>query len=142
MTQPQPDDALPFEETDFAAARRALDEPPAGLEVARQLRSFNWEGRRRPAEATDHAILGRTVDWILNLDPDARPTHLADSIPRIANALAERWSDPEAAGAYVTDLLVDRRGGRRGFPMQIKRELVMLHLVLRKNRSRQIARTR
>jgi len=131
MTQTNPDDALPFEATDFAAARRSLDEPPAGLEVARQLRSPSWAGRRRAAEPTDHAILGRTVDWILNLAPDARPMHLADSIPRIANALAERWNNPHAAGAFVSDLLIDRRGGRRGFPPEIKKELVMLHLVLR-----------
>jgi hypothetical protein len=137
MTQrPEQGGGLPFEATDFATARRALDEPPAGLEVARQLQSPNWESRRRPAGATDHAILGRTVDWILNLDPDARPAHLADAIPRIANALAERWSDPGAAGAYVTELLIDRRGGRKGFPVQIKKELVMLHLVLRRSRPR------
>ena len=134
MTQPQPDDALPFEVTDFETARRALDEPPAGLEVARQLRPSSWEGKRRPPAPTDHAILGRTVDWILTLSPYARPTHLADEIPRIANALAERWSDPDEARAYVSDLLTDCRGGRKGFPSEIKRELVMLHLVLRKGR--------
>jgi hypothetical protein len=134
LTQPRPDDALPFEATDFATARRALDEPPAGLEVARQLRPPNWEGRRRPPEPTDHAILGRTVDWIVNLDPEARPTHLADGNPRLANALAQRWSQPDVAGEFVSDLLIDRRGGRRGFPPEIKRELVMLHLVLRRSR--------
>ena len=136
MTQPLTNDVLPFEVTDLAAARRALEEPPAGLDVARQLRSATWESRRRPAGPTDHAILGRTVDWILNLAPDARPAHLADSMPRIANTLAQRWSDPEAAGAYVNDLLIDRRGGRKGFRPEIKKELVMLHLVLRKNRPR------
>src|SRR5690348_13469320 len=122
MTQPQPDDALPFEVTDFETARRALEEPPAGLEVARQLRPSSWEGKRRPLEPTDHAILGRTVDWILTLPLDARPTHLADEIPRIANALAERWSDSEKAQSYVSDLLIDHRGGRKGFPSEIKRE--------------------
>src|SRR4051812_28404778 len=134
--KPKLEEPLAFEPTDFDAARRALEEPPAGLEVARLLRPSNWQGKRRPMQPTDHAILGRTVDWILNLAPDARPTHLADAIPRIANALAERWSDTEAAGAYVGDLLIDRRGGRRGFPPEIKKELVMLHLVLRRNRPR------
>ena len=74
------------------------------------------------------------MDWILNLDPDARPIHLADGIPRLANALAERWNQPDVAGAFVSDLLIDRRGGRKGFPPEIKRELVMLHLVLRRRR--------
>jgi len=127
------EEPLQFETTDFADARRALDEPPAGLEVARTLREPSWAGRRRPAEPTDHAILGRTVAWLLHLAPDARPTHLADAIPRIANALADRWSDQRAAAAYVGDLLIDRRGGRKGFPPEIKRELVMLHLVLRRS---------
>jgi hypothetical protein len=128
----RPEEPLTFETTDFADARRALDEPPAGLEVARLLREPSWATRRRPPEPTDHAILGRTVDWLLQLAPAARPTRLADAIPRIANALADRWSDPPAAAAYVGDLLVDRRGGRKGFPPEIKRELVMLHLVLRR----------
>ena len=129
----RPEEPLTFETTDFADARRALDEPPAGLEVARLLREPGWSGRRRPPEPTDHAMLGRTVDWLLRLAPAARPTHLADAIPRIANALAERWSDTPAAAAYVGDLLIDRRGGRKGFPPEIKRELVMLHLVLRRS---------
>ena len=90
----RPEERLTFETTDFADARRALDEPPAGLEVARLLREPSWAGRRRPPEPTDHAILGRTVDWLLQLAPAARPTRLADAIPRIANALADRWSDP------------------------------------------------
>lgn len=127
-------DPLTFETTDFASARRALDELPAGLEAARQLRQPSWDSRRRPAQPTDHAIHGRTVDWILELAPNARPDRLAAAIPRIANALAERWSNPEAAAEYVSDLLIDRRGGRRGFPPEIKKELVMLHLVLRRNR--------
>jgi len=42
-------DPLTFETTDFASARRALDELPAGLEAARQLRQPNWDSRRRPA---------------------------------------------------------------------------------------------
>ena len=129
----RPEAPLTFETTDFADARRALDEPPAGLEVARLLREPGWSGRRRPPEPTDHAMLGRTVDWLLRLAPAARPTHLADAMPRIANALADRWSDTPAAAAYVGDLLIDRRGGRKGFPPEIKRELVMLHLMLRRS---------
>ena len=129
-------DALDFEPTDFSVARRALDELPAGLEAARQARAANWERRRRPPLPSDHAIAGKTVDWILKLDPNARPHRLAEATPRIVNALADRWHDPVAAAAYVTDLLIDRRGRRRGFPPEIKKELVMLHLLLRRNRPR------
>ena len=126
---------LEFELTDFSDARRALDEPPAGLEVARKLRPSAWDSKRRPPLPTDHAMGGRAVDWILSLPSDIRPLHLADKVPRIANELAEHWPDADRAAAFVNDLLVDRRGGRRGFPPEIKRELVVLLLTLRRNRS-------
>ena len=133
-----PEGALQFENTDFSEARRALDEPPAGLDVARKLRPPNWESRRRASLPTDHAIGGHAVDWILSLPPNVRPLNLADSTPRIANALAEYWHDPDTAAGLLEDLLVDRRGGRRGFPAQIKKELLSLHLVLNLSRRGQL----
>jgi len=131
------DGSLQFEVTDFSDARRALDEPPAGLEHARRLRPAAFQHRRRPPLPTDHALAGTTVEWILSLAPTTRPAQLADAIPRIANALAERWGDSQSASDYLNDLLIDRRGGRQGFPPAIKRELVGLHLLLRRNRARQ-----
>jgi hypothetical protein len=126
--------ALQFELTDFSDARRALDEPPAGLEVARQLRPPNWDSKRRPPLPTDHAMGGHAVDWILSLPVEIRPLKVADAIPRIANELAEHWSDADRATAFVNDLLVERRGGRRGFAAEIKKELVVLLLALRRMR--------
>jgi len=81
-----PEGALQFENTDFSEARRALDEPPAGLDVARKLRPPNRESRRRASLPTDHAIgtCGRLDSF---LPPNVRPLNLADSTPRIANAL-------------------------------------------------------
>ena len=127
--------ALQFELTDFSDARRALDEPPAGLEVARQLRPPNWDSRRRPPLPTDHAMGGRAVDWILSLPTDIRPLKLADTVPRIANELAEHWPDADRAAAFLSDLLIDRRGGRRGFSAEIKKELGVLQHTLRQIRS-------
>jgi hypothetical protein len=45
---------------------------------------------------------------------------------RIANNLAANWSDPEVTVAYFSDLLVDTRGCRRGFPPQVVNELLTL----------------
>ena len=128
------DGSLQFEVTDFSDARRALEEPPAGLEMARQVRPTTWDSRRRAPLSTDHALGGRTLQWILSLRPDSRPVKLADSIPRIANEIAERWHDSEQTTGYLMSLLVDSRGGRKGFPSEIKRELVALHLLARRHR--------
>ena len=40
--------------------------------------------------------------------------------------MAGAWSDPWAFRAYVNELLIDRRGNRKGFPPDVERELVML----------------
>jgi len=132
-TGPQ-DGSLQFEITDFSDARRALEEPPAGLEIARLVRPTSWDSRRRAPLPTDHALGGRTLQWIMSLGPDSRPVRLANSIPRIANEIAERWHDAEQTTGYLMGLLRDSRGGRKGFPSEIKRELVALHLLARSHR--------
>jgi hypothetical protein len=45
---------------------------------------------------------------------------------RIANALARAWSAPRACLEYFDDLLIDRRGGRQGFPFDVALELAGL----------------
>jgi len=127
-TKPAPlaDGALEFELTDFSEARMALEELPEGLQAASSLRANRWESKRRPRLPTDRALVGRTLDWILALPAAARPKKLADSSPRIANAIAERWDEPMRASAYIDDLLTDRRGGRRGLPPEVKEELELL----------------
>ena len=122
--------ALEFELTDFNEARLALEEPPAGLRAASDLRPGRWESKRRPKLATDKALVGRTLDWIVALPEAARPKKLADGNPRIANALAECWDDAARANAYIDDLLTDRRGGRRGLPPEVKEELQLLQQLL------------
>ena len=46
--------------------------------------------------------------------------------PRIANLLAALWQDPNSLRRYVDDLLVDKRGNRQGFPVDVLRELFAL----------------
>jgi hypothetical protein len=48
---------------------------------------------------------------------------LADQYPRIANALVRQWGDAKACRAYFEDLLNDRRGGRKGFPPAVLRDI-------------------
>lgn len=48
---------------------------------------------------------------------------LAAAHPRLVNKLALCWSDPVLADSVLKDLLMDKRGGRRGFPRVIAAEL-------------------
>ena len=52
-----------------------------------------------------------------------QPVALAKTYPRVANTLATLWARPDALRAHMNDLLVDTRGGRRGFPLDVLGEL-------------------
>jgi hypothetical protein len=55
-----------------------------------------------------------------------RPVALAEQYARIANLLAQQWNDDRACRAYFDDLLMGRRATRRGFPVNVRRELWLL----------------
>ncbi len=71
-------------------------------------------------------LLPRTRSWIASLPEPVRPHALAAQFARIANLLCIVWDDPSACKRCFYELLVDRRGGRRGFPMAVLRELNVL----------------
>jgi len=47
--------------------------------------------------------------------------------PRLANRIAARWDDTRAVGHLLTELTIDRRGGRRGFPPPVAADILRLH---------------
>jgi hypothetical protein len=57
---------------------------------------------------------------------EVQPLALLERLPRIANILARLWQDNIGLRLYLDDLLVDRRGGRSGFPPEIHNELLVL----------------
>jgi hypothetical protein len=118
--------SLDFEPTDFASARAALDELPAGVGRLHAVQHGYWEARRRPAQPADRALAGATIDWLLSLPPPLRPRRLGERFPRLANALAQNWRDPVLRTALIDELLIDRRGGRQGFPPEVRGELEAL----------------
>lgn len=67
----------------------------------------------------------QALRWLAKLPAEVRPMALARQIPRIVDELARLWPRPGVL-AYFDDLLLDRRGGRQGFPPDIYRELVRL----------------
>jgi len=122
--------AIEFELTDFEVARQVLDELPAGLDPV-HIDPTYWATRRRPALASDRALTGHALDWMVSLPPSLRPQQLGRLFPRIANALAQLWSDHGQAQQALEGLLVDRRGGRRGLPDPVQAELLALQAHLK-----------
>jgi hypothetical protein len=94
------------------------------LQVRRTPREQNWTGLRKAMPAD--TLLPTTVRWMSTLPFEFQPTAIAATFPRIANALAALWPRPDALGAYLIELFVDTRGGRKGFPIRVLRELHML----------------
>ena|SRR5664279_4855638 len=80
---------------------------------------------RRGSQPFDQP-LPTTARWVANLPDEVQPLALLQRLPRIANRLARLWEDDEALPIYFDDLLVDRRGGRQGFPPDIHHELLVL----------------
>jgi hypothetical protein len=87
-----------------------------------------YEQQRAPLREIDRNLAMDTRLWLLRLPPKLRPVTLADAYPRVANRLARDWSDNFMLEVCFEDLLIDRRGGRRGFPPAVVRELKRLHL--------------
>jgi hypothetical protein len=61
--------------------------------------------------------------WMESLPPHVRPVKLAAQFPRIVNLIALEWDRDAAIARLFSDLLLDRRGGRAGFPTAIMQEL-------------------
>jgi hypothetical protein len=79
---------------------------------------------RRAAPSND--ALPRTLEWSHRLPADVQPRELLRTFGRIANRLAADWEETDRTYAYFDELLIDRRGNRRGFPPAVKAELEAL----------------
>ena len=118
-----PPGSIEFELTDLSDARHALDDLPPGVREREQLEPGFWEQRRRKPAPTDRALTGAAIDWLIKLPADVRPRALSEQFPRVANVLAQAWYDGAQGDALLRRLLVDDRGGRRGFPAEVEAEL-------------------
>lgn len=81
---------------------------------------------RRAARACDVGLTGTTRRWLRRLPQGRRPLRLCELYPRVANRIAWFWADVAIREQTLADLLEDRRGGRRGFPPCVVRELQRL----------------
>jgi len=82
---------------------------------------------RAPAPVMADALAPSTSAWIRALPMRLRPLQLCNAYPRVANRIALAWSDPDLVDGVFNELLLDRRGGRKGFPPAIATEILRLH---------------
>ena len=81
----------------------------------------DWKTRRKAAPL--NKLLGPTLRWAQDLPPEVRPVALMARYPRVANMVAARSKEGSGFHDYLVDLLVDRRGGRKGFSSDIVDEI-------------------
>lgn len=123
---PRPPGSIDFELTEFEDARHVLDNLPAGVAEAKQLQHGFWEQQRRKLVATDRALTGAAMDWVIGLSAGLRPHETCEHFPRVANAIAAAWADTAYSLQVLDHMINDYRGGRRGFPAAVKQELAAL----------------
>ena len=82
---------------------------------------------RRPGRPEDRTPMAFTVRWANEFPYGRRPDLLLERYPHVANRLALCWADKALAERLFEDLLVDKRGGRKGFSSTVRAELLHLH---------------
>ena len=93
-----------------------------------------WAAQRRPERACDSGLSGTARLWLRRLPARRRPLRLCANFPRVANRIAWCWHDVDLSVQLLEDLLQDRRGGRRGFPPAVVREMLRLREFNRQQR--------
>lgn len=117
---------MDFEPVSIDDARATLDE--LDVSMAALINPEYWTKVRRKALATDRALTGRSMDWLAGLPEEVRPAITAQRYARVINSIAEAWPDLNERDELFENLLNDRRKGRRGFPIDVERELSALCL--------------
>lgn len=115
--------SLEFEKVSFTDARKALEETgPAAYAAPKK--AENWE-EKRAAQAAE-PLSDEASAWLAELPESVRPRQLALRYARLANRLCKTWKEPLKCERLLDDLMMDRRGGRKGFPLQVANELATL----------------
>lgn len=115
--------SLEFEKVSLTDARKALDESGPVAHAAPR-KAENWEEKR--AADTAEPLSDDTHAWMADMPESVRPKQLALRYARLANRLCQAWKEPLKCEKFLDDLMMDRRGGRKGFPLQVANELATL----------------
>lgn len=113
-----------------AAERRRAHAGDAGPSTLLRLceADTNWHHWRTPENDHDRALSSASRAWIQALPEEVRPFDLAARHPRVVNRIALCWNDPALIERLFDELLVDRRGGRKGFAPGVAEDLLRLRM--------------
>jgi hypothetical protein len=109
---------------------------PAGVDLLTQNGEVYWERRRRKPGPADNVLTSAARQWLAELPPALQPRRLAEKVPRLVNAISASWPDKARCADELDALIADRRGGRRGFALEIEAELRLLRKHLESLRQR------
>jgi hypothetical protein len=113
------------------AARRSRIPKDAGPTTMLQLLEAepdNWNRWRTPERDQDRVLSSTAVAWLETLPAGARPANLAACHPRVLNRIALCWNDPVLTTRLFDELLLDKRGKRRGFTRPVADDLMRLRV--------------
>jgi hypothetical protein len=104
--------------------RETFGRPKTPEELAAE--EAELRARRARPEPSMNVIADDTLRWLARLPGEVRPEQLPRRFARIANQVAQRWSDREAASEFLNSLVFSDRPNRQGFPFEVARELAVL----------------
>lgn len=111
---------IPFEVVSISEAKAVLDKDSVAT------KEEHWETSRRLANPSDMTLNEATYQWVLTLPVEVWPLWLMKYFPRIANQFANTWTHQLSCEALFIQLLMDHRGNRKGFPVDVSREIMVL----------------
>jgi hypothetical protein len=115
-----------FTDSDLAAFAHETDRRTDGKRPPKADAGDVQRLLRSPGNTRDKSLSTLAQAWRERLPAALRPSALCEHYPRIANRLALCWDDATLTRKVFEDLLADRRGNRRGYPAEVRRELLTL----------------
>jgi tRNA A58 N-methylase Trm61 len=120
-------DGLEFEVTSLDQARDALEELPLGMKARSRSDASDSTFRRKPITARDRIVSPQAWSWLESLPSEVRPKALVVQFPHVVNQLALLWRSDADCLHHLRNLMIDERGGRRGFPVAVADEISKLY---------------
>lgn len=133
MSEKKDPPPIEFERVDINEARAALPgmlppetfgRPKTQEELAAE--EAELRARRAQPDPSINVLADDTLRWLARLPVEVRPEQLPRRFARIANEVARRWSDREAACEFLNSLVFSDRPNRQGFPFEVAREIAVL----------------
>jgi hypothetical protein len=87
----------------------------------------DWAHSRAAPIDDDRVMQSHTHGWLRSIPNGVHPKQLCRHYPRIANRIAVNWQHLHVVDRMLTDLMVDKRGDRKGFPPRIRKEIERLY---------------